>query len=166
MTTSQPVARVRRALAALELAAVRHRGAVRQRLGLSEEELTALLHLAHHGDVPQGRLAGVTALSRSGTGAMVQRLEQAGLVERRADPQDRRLRRVALSPAGREHIERAYAPFDAAAAALLAGRPEAEAERLERMLEDLAAAAAEPPRAPPEEPAATPPGEPIWRRWA
>jgi DNA-binding MarR family transcriptional regulator len=158
-----------RALAALELAAVRHRGAVRARLRLSDEALSALLHLAHHGDVAQGRLPAVTGLSRSGTGALVHRLERAGLVERRADPDDRRLRRVALSAAGRAAVARAYAPLDTAVTALLAERPAGELDRLEQLLDGLVAAATGALSghvAQPAEPPGPPPGDPIWRRWA
>ena|ERR1700752_2196742 len=73
-------------------------------------ELAALLYLAHHGSVPQRRLAEITALSRSGAGAMIQRLEQDGLVERRSDPADRRLRFVELSAEGRRRLRGDDAP--------------------------------------------------------
>jgi uncharacterized membrane protein len=64
---------VRRSLAALELAAIRHRRDVRRQLRVGEEELSALLYLAHHGGALQHELARVTSLSRSGAGAMLQR---------------------------------------------------------------------------------------------
>src|SRR4051794_32457808 len=102
---------VRRSLAALELAAIRHRRDVRRRLGVGDEELSALLYLAYHGGVMQHQLAEITSLSRSGAGAMLQRLEERGYVQRRADPADRRLRMVELSPAGREQVQRAYGEF-------------------------------------------------------
>lgn len=163
---SDGVANVRRALAGLELAALRHRGAVRRVLGVGDEELCALLHLVHHGGASQRELAELTTLSRSGTGAMVQRLEQHGLVQRRPQPGDRRTRVVELSPAGRERMRRAYRELDAALAAAL---PEdADLEALTRLLDGLRHAAgqaqaelrdASPAPSPP------PPGEPIWRRW-
>jgi DNA-binding MarR family transcriptional regulator len=166
MSEGAPVteASVRRALAALELAAVRHRSGARRRLGVGDDELSALLYLAHHGGVPQGRLAELTTLSRSGTGAMVQRLEHHGLVLRRADPGDRRRRVVELSPTGRERVQCAYGELDAAARRLLAGRPDAELEALARLLEGLRRAA-EATVAPVAPPAAAPDGDPIWRRW-
>jgi DNA-binding MarR family transcriptional regulator len=155
-------ASVRRALAALELAAVRHRSRARRRLGVGDDELSALLHLAHHGGLPQGRLAQLTTLSRSGAGAMVQRLEHHGLVQRRADPGDRRRRLVELTPDGRERVCRAYGELDAAARALLSGRSQAELDALARLCAGLSRAAettiAEPP---PPAPSAVP----IWRRW-
>jgi DNA-binding MarR family transcriptional regulator len=160
------VADVRRALAGLELAALRHRSAVKRMLGVGDEELCALLHLVHHGRASQRELAELTTLSRSGTGAMVQRLEQHGLVQRRPQPGDRRTRVVELSPAGRERMRRAYRELDAALASALPH--EAEADALARLLDGLKEAAeqaraalrdASPAPPPP------PPGEPIWRRW-
>jgi DNA-binding MarR family transcriptional regulator len=158
-----PVTAVLRSLAALELAALRHRGRVRRRLNLGEEELSALLQLAHHGEVTQGRLQELTTLSRSGAGAMIGRLEQDGFVERRTDPADRRVRHVSLSESGRERLCGAYGDLTSAAGALLADRGEDELERLGALLDALAAAhggddASEPLPAPA-------PSEPIWRRW-
>lgn len=144
---------VTRALAALELAAIQHRRAMRKRLRVGEEELSVLLYLAHHGAVPQGRLADVTGLSRSGAGAMVQRLEDQGYVERRTDSADRRLRVVELSIAGRSVIER-----------------DAFEERIERLLADcdpdvvgrfIAGLAEEPAQTSPD----TDADDPIWRAW-
>jgi DNA-binding MarR family transcriptional regulator len=133
-------------------------------LGVGDDELSALLHLAHHGGVPQGRLAELTTLSRSGTGAMVQRLEQHGLVQRRADPGDRRRRLVELTPAGRERVRGAYAELDAAAHALLAGHSEAELAALTRLCDGLRRAADTAAASAPA-PVPAPPVEPIWRRW-
>ena len=160
------VADVRRALAGLELAALRHRSAVKRVLGVGDEELCALLHLVQHGGASQRELAELTTLSRSGTGAMLQRLEQHGLVERRPQPGDRRARVVELSAAGRERMRRAYRELDAALAAAL---PEdTDLEALTRLLDRLRHAAVQAraelgdasPAPPPP-----PPGEPIWRRW-
>ena len=163
-----PKAKVHCSLAALELAAVRHRGGVRRRLNVGDEELTALLFLAHHGGVPQRRLAEITTLSRSGAGAMIQRLEQDGFVERRADPDDRRLRLVELSPAGRDRMDGAYRDLTDATEQALAGRSPAELDLLADLLEGLVRAA----DASAGEGAADPPlaaafeSDPIWRHWS
>lgn len=164
-----PKAKVHRSLAALELAAVRHRGGVRRRLNVGDEELTALLYLNHHGGVAQRRLAEITTLSRSGAGAMIQRLEQDGFVERRADPGDRRLRLVELSPAGRERIAGAYRELSDATEQGLADTTSAELDVLARLLEGLVRAAdasagedhEEPPLA-----SAAAERDPIWRHWS
>jgi DNA-binding MarR family transcriptional regulator len=158
---------VRQARSALELATVCHRREVRRRLRIGDEELSALLYLAHHGGVPQGRLAELTTLSRSGAGAMIQRLEHDGFVRRRTDPSDRRLRRVELSHAGRERMTQAYGELDAATQTLLADRSPAELDALAGLLHGLAAAAW---AAGGEDIAAATAtqsgsGDPIWRRW-
>jgi DNA-binding MarR family transcriptional regulator len=160
-----PEALVRRALAALELAAIRHRRGVRRDLRVGDEELSALLYLAHHGGVAQRRLADVTSLSRSGAGAMIQRLEERGFVQRRTDPADRRLRLVELSPPGRERVELAYREFATAAAQLLAECPPAEVAALARLLDGLAGAAhsVDDERVLANSPHSA--GEPIWRHW-
>jgi DNA-binding MarR family transcriptional regulator len=161
--TESARARVRAALGALDLAATAHRRAMRRRLRVGEEELSALLYLAHHGGVPQRRLACASALSRSGAGAMIQRLEERGYVQRETDPSDRRLRVVTLSPAGRERIDDAYADFDAA----LDGRGDDQLDALAELLTALAQAAHAPHEPAADDSTRAPDdGEPIWRRWA
>jgi MarR family transcriptional regulator for hemolysin len=148
------------AFAGLEVALIRYRRDVRRRLGVSEEELTVLRHLAREESVPQARLASLTTLSRSGMGTLVQRLEQAGLVERRTEPQDRRVRRINLTESGRRRMATAYGALDDAVAAALADVPNGP-ETLERM----AAAVADLSGDAVEEPVITPTEDPVWRRW-
>lgn len=165
MTIDTPAraARLQHALGALELAAIRHRRDVRQRLRVGDDELSVLLYLAHHGGASQRHLTGVTSLSRSGAGALLQRLEERGYVQRRTDPADRRLRLVELSPDGRERLDRAYAGLAAAIAHAVAACDDAEVEACAGLLSGIARAAE------PEEErrlaAVTGPQDPIWRRW-
>jgi DNA-binding MarR family transcriptional regulator len=164
MSDSDPLLR---SLAGLELALTGHRRLIRRRLRVSDEELTVLLHLAHDGGARQPRLAALTGLSRSGTGALVQRLEQSGLVERRTDPDDRRLRRVELTGAGRAKLGDATRGLEGALGRLADQRDPATLIAVERLLDDLAAdlgaLTAEPPAA---APAHDPELDPVWRRWA
>ena len=162
-----PTAKVQRSLAALELASVRYRGGVRRRLNVGDEELTALLYLAHHGGVPQRRLTEITTLSRSGAGAMIQRLEQDGFVERRTHPGDRRLRLVELAPAGVDRINAAYHDMNEATDRILTDRPAAELDLLARLLDELAGAAQSTDGEVDANPLSSPAdSDPIWRRWA
>jgi MarR family transcriptional regulator for hemolysin len=157
---------LQRSLTGLELALTGHRRAVRRRLSVSDEELTVLLHLAHAGGAHQARLAELTGLSRSGSGALVQRLEQAGFIERRADAGDRRLRRVELTAAGAARLARARTGLDAAVARI-SDAPPASLTALERALDDLAATLESLPG---ERGAATTAYadalDPVWRRWS
>lgn len=155
-----------RSLAGLELALIRHRRGVRRRLGVSDEELTVLLYLAFEGGAPLAKLVTLTTLSRSGMGTLVQRLEEAGLVERRTDPGDRRLRLARLTALGHERLEHAYGERDAAARRATARFSATELRALELLLEALTGAAGDAGEAP--DGRAAPPssvGAPIWRRW-
>jgi DNA-binding MarR family transcriptional regulator len=55
-----------------------------------------------------GELACHVTLSRSGLTRLVDRLEAAGLVERRLNPGDRRSFEVSLTPVGRAERERSW----------------------------------------------------------
>lgn len=161
-----PTELVRRSLARLDLAVIRHRGGVSRRLGVSDEELTVLLYLAEHGGVTQAGLASLTALSRSGVGAMVQRLERAGLLERYPEPDDKRIRLIRLSARGSERISEAYSDRNADLGRLLDDLPAARVDELERFVAGLAdateARAGEPSAEPLSEPILA---DPIWRLW-
>jgi DNA-binding MarR family transcriptional regulator len=65
---------------------------------------------------------------------MVDRLEDAGLVERRADPADRRARRLHLTARSREKLARLRERLDALVDELLAGLSGAERDEFVRLL--------------------------------
>ena len=109
----------RRSLARLELAGIRQRNAMRARLGLGDDELTTLLYLREHSQLTQGELVAISTLTRSGVGAMVNRLEEAGLIERVQDPGDKRVRLLRLSTRGAERMRQARGTYDDELAALL-----------------------------------------------
>lgn len=69
-------------------------------LGTTPGELKALLHLAPGGSATSGELARAWNNDPSTTTWLVDRLEQRGLVERRPDPQDRRVKQVFLTDEG------------------------------------------------------------------
>ena len=129
----------RRSFARLELAGIRQRNAIRARFGLGDDELTTLLYLLEHSQLTQRQLVAVCTLTRSGVGAMVSRLEEAGLIERVQDPGDKRVRLLQLSARGAERMRAARGAYDDELAGLLEGRAESELE----VLTDLLSAAAE-----------------------
>lgn len=130
----------RRSLARFELAGIRHRNALRARLGLSDDELTTLLHLLEHSRLTQRQLIAISTLTRSGVGAMVIRLEQDGLIERVQDPSDKRVRLLQLSARGAERMRAARAAYEDELAELLDEWPESELEALSRLLSAAAEA--------------------------
>jgi DNA-binding MarR family transcriptional regulator len=160
---ASPSERVTAALTGLELALIRHRNGVRRRLAVSEEELAVLLCLGHEGRASQSRLAALSTLSRSGIGALLQRLESEGLVERRTQPGDRRVRLVRLSARGQARLRDAYRERDAALSHVLAASPEGAAERLLSELGRAVGASVEPET----EPYSTDVDAtgPLWRCW-
>ena len=78
--------------------------------GLSFAQLSILMRLYHHGwegGVSEvGEHLGVTTAAASQS---VDRLVQMGLIERREDPEDRRLKRLALTPKGQTLMEQGIA---------------------------------------------------------
>lgn len=68
-----------------------------------------LLHVGRspQGVRPIGELVNAIAFTSGGVTRLVDRMERAGLVERRPCPNDRRVQYVALTDAGRETLERA-----------------------------------------------------------
>ena len=73
--------------------------------------------LLHRGPQCQRELAERVLCSPNNMTALVDRLEERGLVERRADEADRRMKRVHLTGAGEELVRRVFARH----AAVLAG---------------------------------------------
>lgn len=89
---------------ALRLAAASERilAQLRATLGLSSNEMNALLLLHDGGPMTMTRLAGRIHLSRAAMSALVDRLERGGWVSRSRDPHDRRSVRLAVTG----HFER------------------------------------------------------------
>jgi DNA-binding MarR family transcriptional regulator len=72
-----------------------------ERLGLTPAGARALLHLEPDQAVPTRYLAERLCCDPSNVTAFVDRLEQSGLVRRRVDPDDRRVKALAVTAKGR-----------------------------------------------------------------
>jgi DNA-binding MarR family transcriptional regulator len=96
---------------------------------------------------------------------LVNALETAGLVQRRAEPADRRRQRLVPSPAGRRALRSADALLTERLTALLEGLPRPEVDAFARALPVVEAAfsGSAPPRRPPP-PRGPPPRPPASRR--
>ena len=80
--------------------------------GVTRAQWWALAQLTRHdpkGGMTQAELARLMGLGKVATGAMVMRLEAAGLVSRQADVSDRRLNRVFVTSRGSRILERMIA---------------------------------------------------------
>jgi MarR family transcriptional regulator for hemolysin len=70
---------------------------------------------------------------------VIDRLEEAGFVERQADPSDRRARRIVLTPAGEDVLERTGDQLGAQECQLLSGLSDSQKTSLTEALAVLAA---------------------------
>jgi DNA-binding MarR family transcriptional regulator len=72
---------------------------------LTMSQLKVLLALSRHDDASGQELTAALGVSLATTTGIVDRLVARDLVTRREDQQDRRIRRVALTPTGRELVD-------------------------------------------------------------
>ncbi|WP_422773282.1 MarR family winged helix-turn-helix transcriptional regulator [Plantactinospora sp. WMMC1484] len=75
-------------------------------LHLTLPQLKALLLLSAHGSIAGQELSAAMGVSLATMTGMVDRLVAQGLVTRREDPHDRRVRRIELSGPGRDLVDR------------------------------------------------------------
>jgi DNA-binding MarR family transcriptional regulator len=80
----------------------RHLDAYFERLGLTPAGARALLQLDPDAPLPTRNLAERLCCDPSNVTAFVDRLEESGLVERRVDPDDRRVKTLAVTRKGRQ----------------------------------------------------------------
>ena len=73
-------------------------------LGVTRSQWWVLAHLSRHDGMIQTDLANVLELGKAPLGGLLDRLEAAGMVERRSDPIDRRAKRIHLSDKGLQLI--------------------------------------------------------------
>lgn len=111
--------------------------AVYARHGLTEGDFDVLATLRRAGapyERTPGELAQHTMVTTGGMSKRIDRLEQAGLVSRRASSSDGRSRVVALTPLGVERIDAAVTEHFANERRLLDALSPADARALERIL--------------------------------
>jgi DNA-binding MarR family transcriptional regulator len=90
---------------------------------ITASQFSALASVNRLGPLTLGRLASVERLRPPTVTRIAAALEEAGLVLRRLDPDDRRVARVEVTPAGRDLLQRARTRKDAYLAARLATLP-------------------------------------------
>jgi MarR family transcriptional regulator, transcriptional regulator for hemolysin len=74
---------------------------VAQARGMTRAQLIILARLERQPDISQNELAAVAEVAPMTIGRLIDRLEELGLVKRCADPEDRRIWRLRLTPAAR-----------------------------------------------------------------
>jgi MarR family transcriptional regulator for hemolysin len=99
-------------------------------LGLTRAQWQVLAHLARHEGINQAGLAEILEIEPITVGRLIDRMEEAGWVERRADPSDRRARLLYMTAKARPVFDRMRALADAVRGEALSGFSPAEREQL------------------------------------
>jgi DNA-binding MarR family transcriptional regulator len=71
-----------------------------QQTGLSRYQIHALMHIYHAGECAIAEIGALSEASPAAASQLVERLVQQGLVERREDPQNRRIKKLSLTEQG------------------------------------------------------------------
>jgi DNA-binding MarR family transcriptional regulator len=99
-------------------------------LGLTRSQCQVLAHLARHEGIQQGGLAEILEVEPITLTRILDRLEEAQLVERRAHPRDRRIRLLHLTQKAHPLLSEIFTIGAATRGEALEGVDEAERERL------------------------------------
>lgn len=106
-------------------------------LGITRSQWWLLAFLSRRDGMTQTALATDLDLTKVAIGGLIERLEQGGLVERRADSGDARARRVYLTRPGHRLIDRLRASVDRVEAEIMAGVSVEEQDQAMRTLAKL-----------------------------
>lgn len=77
-------------------------------LGLTRPQWLAIVRLQRRPGASQSELADMMEIEKAPAGRIVDRMEEKGFVERRADPGDRRIKRIYLTTRGEQIYEAIY----------------------------------------------------------
>lgn len=105
-----------------------------KRHGLTLSHLEVLLCLNLGEGISQQDLAERLLLTKGNICVIVQKMEAAGLIERRSDPDDQRFHRLYLSPSGREKLGTILPDHVAMTGRMLTGLTLAEQKTLHELL--------------------------------
>lgn len=103
-------------------------------LGLTRAQGQVLAHLQRHEGINQSGLADLLELEPITLARLIDRMEEAGLVERRDNPADRRAHRLYLTERAGPVLEQSRALGDTVRAEAFAGIADEERERLVDLL--------------------------------
>lgn len=106
-----------------------------RRHGLTLGQFDVLTHVARHEGQSQQELANELLVTKGNISHLVDRLEAAGLLERRDGPG--RIRRLHMTPAGNSLLGQVVPPLEARVDGLLASMPDHELVTLHTLLRGL-----------------------------
>ena len=110
---------------------------LRDQFNLTPAQFEVLARVGVAGGLSQQELADYLLVTKGNVCGLINRMEEAGLVERRQDPDDRRPNRLHLTPAGRAMFEQVVPAHEALIAELLSNVPEADQQALLPLLRRL-----------------------------
>src|SRR5215468_849343 len=105
-----------------------------QRGGVTAAQSGLLFVLGRRDGAPMGEAGSALDLGMPGISGLAERMVEAGLIEKRADPDDGRATRLWLTPAGRKALIRAKAGVAKLNARLTEGFTDAEIDTVARWL--------------------------------
>ncbi len=114
-----------------------HRTPTGAELGLTNLQMGVLGALLHHDGCTMSQLAEDQMVVPSGATRIIDSLVRAGLVERQAEPQDRRVVRLRITPRGREIVAKIHREAFEVLGTILARMDEPDQEALLRGLESF-----------------------------
>lgn len=103
-------------------------------LGITRSQWWVLAFLSRHDGMTQTSLASDLDLTKVAIGGLLDRMEASGYVERRADPNDGRARRVHLTKAGIALVSTIRENVEAVEVGILAKIPETELDQASETL--------------------------------
>jgi DNA-binding MarR family transcriptional regulator len=103
-------------------------------LGLTRSQWQVLAHLARHEGIGQSALAEILEIEPITLGRLLDRLEAAALVERRAHPRDRRAWQLFLADKAHPILDQVWEIAGETRDEAMAGLPPVERERLINLL--------------------------------
>jgi len=106
-------------------------------LGITRSQWWVVAFLSRRDGMPQRQLADELDVGKVALGGLVDRLEAVGLVERRADADDRRIKRVFLTPEGKSLVARLRASSTEGERRLMEGVSEDDLEVAVRVLRTM-----------------------------
>ncbi len=107
--------RLRSALIGVMHVQRRHLGECAERHGMTAQQAISLFQLGESGDIPMRELAGRIGCDPSHLTGIADRLEELGLVERRPDAQDRRVKLLGVTDDGEQLRSSLIAEVDSTA---------------------------------------------------